>query len=434
MEKIKCDVLICGGGVAGISAAVAAARAGANTILAEAEAMLGGTASLGLNCSFEGSDVNLLGGNFAEIVDRLKSKSGIILGSYAPFSISSFQDVCFEMLKEAKVKVLYRMKAVSISNSFLVTFETPSGNVLIEAKSVVDATGNGDVCACAGVDFELGDPNSGEIQPITLLFRMGNVDIEKLMDYVSSEDQFYHEKLLFVCDQTKNPPLLIGNGFFKWVEKEKQEGLICAREGIAIIITPNPKEVLINATRINQINALDSFQMSEAIEALYEQKISLVSHLKKKMPGFANAYVIDHASFPGIRETRRIMGLYQLTVQDIMEGREFDDCIARNSFPVDVHGPKSNPEGYRWIVPGGKGYYDIPLRCIMAKGKAGLFMAGRCISTTHDAHGSTRTMPCCIATGQAAGIGAALYHSNIMLEELKKKVQLQLGLQGVPIN
>lgn len=433
MKKITCDVLVCGGGVAGISAAVSSARTGANTILVEAESQLGGTASLGLNCSFEGSDVHLFGGIFAEMVDRLQKRNAIILGTYAPFSVSDFQDICFDMLKEANVKVLYRMKATQVSGSYCVYFDTLSGLVAIQAKAVVDATGNGDVCAFAGAEYELGDPINGEIQPVSLLFRMGNVNIKALLDYVSMEDQFYHEKLLFVCDKTKNPPLLIGNGFFKWVENEKRKGLICSREGIAIIITPNPNEVLINATRVNQVNALDPFQMSKAMEHLYEQKKSLAAFLKKDMPGFECSYVIDHASMPGIRETRRIKGLYQLSVQDITEGRCFKDRIASNAFPVDIHGPRENPEGYRWILPGGKGYYDIPFRCLMVYEKSGLFTAGRCISVSHDAHGSTRTMPCCIATGQAAGIGAAIYQEEMTQKELTKQVQFQLIRQGVPL-
>ena len=129
----------------------------------------------------------------------------------------------------------------------------------------VDATGDAAISAGAGVPFEIGSPNSGEIQPVTLLFRMGNVDIEKLLEYIHKKDQFYKEPMLFEMDDTRRPPLLIGNGFFDWVRQEKEKGLDVGREAISIIKTPNPGEVLINSTRVRQVNALNPFEKAKQL-------------------------------------------------------------------------------------------------------------------------------------------------------------------------
>ena len=428
------DVIVCGAGVAGISAAVAAGRAGASVLLIEKNCAIGGTATLGLNCSFEGVDTKLMGGIFSEMIEKLKERNAIIMGAYAPFSITDFQDVCLEMLYAADVTILFDTVFEKFDEDGGLYLRTKNGTLLVKAHAYVDATGDGDLAVAAGADFEMGDPENQEIQPVSQLFRMGNVDIQRVLDYIAQKDQFYKEKLLFVCDVSQDPPLLIGNGFFDWVEQQKKKGLRLGREAIAIIKTPNPGEVLINATRLSGINALDPIELSNAMREMTLQTRSLQKHLKETMPGFENAYVIDYAPMLGVRETRRIVGRYQLTQQDIEQGRRFPDAIASNFFPIDIHGPQSNPGGYAWILPGGDGVYDVPLRCIIPAKVDGVFVAGRCISSSHSAHGSTRTMPCCIATGQAAGICAALYLDGEEESSFSKRVRAELLRQQVPLD
>ncbi len=437
MEKWY-DVIVCGAGVAGISAAISAARTGAKTLLVEESGTIGGTASMGLNCSFEGVDMQLMGGLFAEIIEQLQTRNAIIVGIYAPFSISDFQDVCYEMIAQEGVEVIYHVQQTRalVKDGRVAGLELVSreGDQIRLFGTCVDATGDAAISAGAGVPFEIGSPNSGEIQPVTLLFRMGNVDIEKLLEYIHKKDQFYKEPMLFEMDDTRRPPLLIGNGFFDWVRQEKEKGLDVGREAISIIKTPNPGEVLINSTRVRQVNALNPFEEGKAIAALYKQKNMLVHCLRKDMPGFENSYVIDNAPILGVRETRRIRGKYQLTISDILKGQDFSDRIARNFFPVDIHGPNDNPEGYKWELPGGNGTYAIPIGCLIPKHLTGLYVAGRCISVSHEAHGSTRTMPCCMATGQAAGICAAFAaQGKDAYPSFVKLVQMELRRQNVRI-
>lgn len=438
-DKIKTDVLVAGAGLAGVAAAIGAARQGAEVVLVEASTTLGGTATAGLNCSFQGVDVEMMGGVGREIIERLIDRSGAIHGVYTPFSVETLKDICFEMLEEVGVKLRFGMFAdealMADSQVNGVVFRSKSRRELVRAQAVVDTTGDGDVAFMAGAPFEDGDPQTGERQPVTLLFRMGNVEIDEVLDYIeATPGQFYKEELLFVCDRTRNPPLVIANGFFDWVRDQKAKGLYLGREAIAIINTPNPREVLINATRTAEIDGLDPEALTRAMIDTRKQVRSLVERLVADMPGFRESYVVDTASLLGIRETRRILGEYQLTEDDVAEGREFEDGIARNFFPIDIHGPRSNPGGYTWIVPRGNGTYTIPVRCLIPRKVDGLVVGGRCISTTHVAFGSTRSMPCCIATGQAAGVTAAISADKGRPARTLDHRQIQQALQAQGVN
>lgn len=407
------EVLVVGGGLAGVAAAVAAARDGARTVLVEGSHSLGGTATAGVNCSFMGMDVDLMGGLNEEIVSLLRAREGIIYGVHSPFSVESLKQVCFELCDHPNLSLVLGAAAddVMLTDGAVsgVTFRTKRGVDLVTARTVVDATGDGDVAAASGAEFELGDPATGDIQPVSLLFRMGNVDDRALVDYVRrNPDQFYTEDMLFICDDTTDPPLLIANGFFDWVRQQRSHGLSIGRDALGIIKTPNPGEVLVNSTRSSHVNALNVHELTRAAIDLRQQMATLVRCLQEGMPGFGDSYLIDSGGTLGVRETRRFRGVYQLTADDVQHSRVFDDCIARNFFPIDIHGPSSNPGGYTWIPPEGQGWYTIPFRCLVPERVDGLLLAGRCISVSHTAFGSTRSMPCCIATGQAAGVAASL--------------------------
>jgi hypothetical protein len=404
------DVLVVGGGVAGIAAAIAAGRNGAQTVLVENLDTLGGTATVGVNCSFQGIDLEGMGGICAEIVKELTEQQAAILQAYTPFSIEIFKDIVFEMLEAAGVQLLFRMFAhdVLMDEDRIegVFFRHKGGQDLIKAKVTIDATGDADIVSAARGECEVGDPKYGRTQPVSMLFRMGNVDIDAVIEQVrKNPDQFYKEKLLFMLDTSINPPLVLAHGWFNWVREQKKKGLYLQRDSLNIINLPEPGMVLINATRTCDINALNPYQASQAIVDERKQIKSLVKSLKEAMPGFKDAFIVDSASLLGVRESRRIVGSYQLTVDDIKECRDFTDKIARNFFPVDYHGPVDNPSGFEWIVP--EGYYSIPYRCLLPKRIDNLLVAGRCISVSPLALASVRSMPCCMATGQAAGTAAA---------------------------
>jgi hypothetical protein len=178
------------------------------------------------------------------------------------------------------------------------------------------------------------------------------------------------------------------------------------REDVLFFATPHEREISVNSTRITRVLGVDVWDLSYAEWCGRQQMRQIAAFLRKYVPGFERAYVAQSGVNVGVRETRRICGDYQLTVEDVLGARKFDDAIARGAYPVDIH----NPDGKGTVlkhVPLGEAY-DIPLRCLLPRGIENIIVAGRCISGTHEAHSSYRVMPIVMATGQAAGVCAAL--------------------------
>jgi hypothetical protein len=150
----------------------------------------------------------------------------------------------------------------------------------------------------------------------------------------------------------------------------------------------------------------DVFDWSRAELESRRQMSQIATFLRRHVPGFQEAYIAQSGVHTGVRETRRIVGDYQLTAEDVLEGRKFDDVVARGAYPVDIHNPKGSGTVLKRLPPGAA--YDIPLRALLPRGVDGLLVAGRCLSGTHEAHSSYRVMPIVMATGQAAGVCAAL--------------------------
>ena len=150
----------------------------------------------------------------------------------------------------------------------------------------------------------------------------------------------------------------------------------------------------------------DVWDLSYAEWVSRSQMRQIAEFLKRYVPGFEKSYVMQSGVNVGVRETRRILGEYQLTAEDVLSARKFDDAIARGSYPVDIHNPKGSGTLLKRLPPGEA--YDIPLRCLLPRGTEGVLVAGRCLSGTHEAHSSYRVMPIAMATGQAAGVCAAL--------------------------
>ncbi len=408
------EVLVAGGGMAGIAAAVAAARAGADVLLVERGGTLGGVATAGLNCSFMGVDRSVIGGVLWEVLDRLASVGGSIEGLYTPFDPEAFKTVAMEMVADAGVRLLLHSWVVdAVVDGDTVTgvrFITKSGQREVRAGAVVDATGDGDIAAAAHAPFETGRPDGQPGQPMTVMLRMGNVDTSKLIAYIKANpDELYKNPLKCVLEENRDPPLFLFSGFFDLVRKGKEAGVLrTARESMGLQGLPNKGQVLVNATRVHGLSGIDADDLTRAEIEGRKQAKTVVEFLKKYMPGFDDAHLIDTAASIGVRETRRIKGLYMLTKEDILSERRFPDAIARNFFPMDNHGPADNPNSHSWTVLRAGGFYDIPYRCLLPQTLNGVLLAGRCISATHEAHASTRTMPCSLATGQAAGVAAAL--------------------------
>jgi len=417
----RADVLVVGGGPAGLGAALGAAQAGAEVVLAERYGFLGGNATAALVMplmSFhtqrpspeKTGDVSLMptdhgpgdpviGGVLKTFLERLVRAGGattpsLRTGYVVPFDPEIFKLAALDMLDQAGVKFLFHALASEVLGGGVaqgVVFETKSGPVVIEAGTVVDCTGDGDIAARAGAAYELGRDADQLVQPMTLMFRLVEFERAAFEAYVKSHP-----------DQWRGV-----HGLWDLVKQATAEGeLNLAREDILFFGTLHDREVSVNSTRVTRVLGTEVWDLTYAEWESRRQLRQLVAFLRRYVPGFANAYVAQSGVQIGVRETRRIVGEYQLTANDLLNARKFEDVIARGSYPVDIHNPTGKGTVLKRLPPGEA--YDIPLRCLLPQGVERVVVAGRCISGTHEAHSSYRVMPISVATGQAAGVCAAL--------------------------
>jgi hypothetical protein len=415
------DVLVIGGGPAGLGAALGAADAGANVVLVERYGFLGGNATaalvmplvsyhtqqpvveqsdgVGLFPKDHGPGDPVIAGVMLRLLEKLVDAGGAIppsstTGYMVPFDPEIFKLISLELLDEAGVNLLFHAFASDfIENNGIsgAVFETKSGPVVIKARVIIDCTGDGDVAARAGAEYEVGRDHDGLVQPMTLMFRM--VDFEK-----SAFESYVKEH----PDQWNGV-----HGLWDLIRKAAQAGeLDLPREDILFFGTPHEGELGVNSTRVTRVFGTDVWDLSYAEWKGRRQLRQIVAFLKRYVPGFERAYLAQSGTHIGVRETRRILGEYQLTADDVLQARKFEDVIARGSYPIDVHNPSGKGTILRHLPPGEA--YDIPLRCLLPKGIENILVAGRCISGTHEAHSSYRVMPISMATGQAAGVCAAI--------------------------
>ncbi len=417
----RTEVLVVGGGPSGLGAALGAAAGGADVVLVERYGFLGGNATAALVMplmSFHneirqavGGDTTRLmptdhgegepvvGGVLWTLLDRLVRRHGAIppspeTGYTVPFDPEQFKQTAYELLVGAGVRLLLHSFAsdlIALPDGARGVFETKSGPVVLDADVVVDCTGDGDLAAAAGAPYEIGRPGDGLTQPMTLMFRVGNFDHETFNGYARS-----------------NPGQWRGvHGLWDLVRTATEAGeLDLPREDILFFATPHPDEVSVNSTRVSGALGISVWDLSRAELVAHRQMDQIARFLHDRVPGFADSYVIQSGVQVGVRETRRILGEYVLTGEDVLAAREFEDAIARGAYPVDIHNPAGKGTELR-RVPRGKSY-EIPLRCLLPRGVERLLVAGRCISGDHVAHSSYRVMPICMATGQAAGVCAAV--------------------------
>lgn len=415
------EVLVVGGGPAGLGAALGAARAGAEVILAERYGFLGGNATAALVMplmsfhtytprsrergattlwpSDHGPGEPVVAGALTTLLERLVAAGGAIppsvqTGYVVPFDPEIFKLVALDLLDEAGVRLLFHAFA---SDTFeegggrSVVFETKSGPLLARARVVIDCTGDGDIAARAGAPYEIGREEDGLVQPMTLMFRIGEFERAAFEAYVRGHP-----------DQWRGV-----HGLWDLIARAAaEEGLRLPREDILFFATPHEREISVNSTRVTRVLGTDVWDLAYAEWESRRQMRRIVTFLRRYVPGFSGAYVLQSGVNIGVRETRRILGDYRLTAADILGARKFPDVIARSTYPIDIHNPEGAGTMLKRLPPGEA--YDIPLRCLLPQKVEGVIVAGRCISGTHEAHSSYRVMPVCVATGQAAGVCAAL--------------------------
>jgi glycine/D-amino acid oxidase-like deaminating enzyme len=415
------DVLVVGGGPSGLGAALGATAAGARVILAERYGFLGGNATAALVMpltSFhahlsrtpdldatalfptdQGVGEPVVAGAFRKLLTRLVQAGGALrpsgkTGYTVPFDPEILKLVALDLLDEAGVEYLFHSFASGVTGGSRpdgVVFETKSGPVVVRARTIVDGTGDGDIAALAGARYEIGRDPDGLVQPMTLMFRMVQFEREAFAAYVR-----------------RHPGQWRGvHGLWDLVERATAAGeLALPREDILFFGTPHDAEVSVNSTRVTGALGISVWDLTRAEWESRRQLRQLVAFLRKYVPGFERAYAAQSGVQAGVRETRRIVGEYQLTGDDVLAARKFDDAIARGAYPIDIHNPEGPGTILRRVPPGEA--YDIPLRCLLPQGADNLLVAGRCISGTHEAHSSYRVMPISMATGHAAGVCAAL--------------------------
>ena len=440
-KKYDCDVLVTGGGVAGLSAAVCAAREGAKVILCERDGCLGGTATVGLVGPFmssydpEGKE-QVLKGFMDEFIRRMEKKGGAIHPSDCPggnsysayrirghIGVTPFDPECFketaeEFCEEAGVKVLYHMlfcgcdcKNGTIRSAY---FMTKNGVYEIAAKTYVDATGDADVAESAGAPLLYGDEN-GRTQVASIFFLIDGVDRDKVTAFEAKHPENTDQRGRYLEDV---------------VEEYRKAGKFpCGRSRVSAF------EALNGIWRVNMTQydgeafLVDPEDVTKAEMACRKQIRPLMEFLRENVPGFENIRLLQSANSLGIRESRRIVGDYTLTMDDMAAGRSFEDGICTVGSAVDFHSSSKADGSYDGAYGlCGKKSAQIPYRSLIPQKVDNLLAAGRCLSADQMAHSAVRVMPPCFAMGQAAGVAAAMAAEgqcgvrDIDVAELRKKL------------
>lgn len=410
------EVLVIGAGPAGIAAAIAAARNGARTLLVERYGFLGGNLTAGLvgpcmtSYSLDGQQ-QLIRGIFDEFVRRMERMGGalhpenipagseycgfIVFGhdKVTPFSPEAAKQVALEMCLEAGVELLlHTMVADTLVEEGRVAGVvalSKSGLGLIRAGITIDCSADADVATRAHVPYHLGRESDGLTQPMTLFFRVANVDDDVVKAYVAAHPEDYRPYASLVAQARAAGEFSI------------------PRKGVGMYKTLDPGVWRINTTRIQRVDGTNASDLTKAEIEGRRQVQELLAFFRKWLPGFERSTLLDTATQIGVRETRRIVGDYTLTVEDLAVGREFPDVIALAGYPVDLHSPTGDGGGTDGAYQTAN-IYQIPYRCLVPSGVEQLLVAGRSISATHEAMAATRVMPPAFAMGEAAGTAAAI--------------------------
>lgn len=426
MEK-SFDVIVVGGGTAGVIAAVAAARNGARTLVVERWGYLGGTATYGIPFlgMFSGSGKQVNTGLAQELIDRLVEAGGSpghVHGakwnrnaaeqeykfSLTPFDPEVYKFVTQEMCTEAGVELLFHtfvsdviMEGTEVKGIEVVN---KSGKQTFNAKVVIDTTGDGDVASMSGAPMNKG--YNGIVQNVSILFRLGNVDQEQFVEALKSGNKVkgwgdWHTRLSTAKNAMNESSYYVhaAGHMAPWEDGEDRKPVTFTA------VSPRKGEVYLNITRITGIDGTNGEQISKAEILERRNVLAMAQSIIKNVPGFQNAYLVSTAPI-GIRESQNIVGDYVLQLDDVVNCVEFEDGVARGAYPVDIHDPAGGRTMFTFLKDGGS--YNIPYRCFLPLNVDNLLVAGRCLSATHEAMGTARMMGACLSHGQAVGTAAAI--------------------------
>lgn len=399
------DVVVLGGGPAGMAAAVAAARAGRKTLLVERYGFLGGmgtaagvTNFCGLHANVHGEIRQVVQGVGADLLARIARLGGLnephsLFGHKIvaqAYDTAAYKIAADDLLLSAGVELLFHALAAGVvmdgERVQALLVETKSGRRAVLGRAFIDGSGDGDLAAWAGAPWEKGDGQGNMLYPSTM-FRVNGVDpgragaaweaIPKLMAQAEAEGRYRFP-----------------------------------RKGAIVRPQKSGIEWRVNLTQLanhegNAMDGTDAVELSQA-EVLGRRQIASVAGFLREVPGFEQSYVCDIAPQVGIRETRRVAGLYQLTESDVLDCASFDDTIGVNGWPLELH-LKGDVE-FRWPrIPESRGFNQLPYRMIVPRaGASNLWIVGRCASMTHEAQSAARVTGPCFVMGEAAGVAADL--------------------------
>ncbi len=413
------DVLVVGSGPAGVSAAICAAREGVSVMLLEQSGNVGGIATEGLMSHWTG---NTEGGFYDEILERSADAGRDAAQMRKVIDPERLKTILLEMLEEAGVKLLlytFACAPVMEGNKIKgVIAENKTGRGAVLGKIVVDASGDGDIAARAGVPYYIGRETDGKMQPATIMFKVAGVDVERGVFPGGFEEH-----------------LAIPAGD---IQKLGEEHLPPPAGHVLLYRSTLPGIVTCNMTNCTDIDGTKAEDLTRATVVCRKQMESIVHFLREYVPGFENCYLISSASLIGIRETRHFKGEAVITREDILEARVFDDWVVTKAhFNFDVHNMTGNgldETGVQKNFQQKKGY-TIPYGCFVPLEVDNLYLAGRNISGTHMAHSNYRVMPICANMGQAVGVAAAICvkEGTVPRELSAATVQRRLIESGVQV-
>ncbi len=391
------DVVVAGAGSAGIAAAIAAARSGCRVTLIDPAGFPGGTLVSGiplLGC--HDGKRQVVRGFFHEMIERLAARGGC---DGDPRSVNEIKVdpeklkvLLIEMLAEAGVMLRLHTLLVGVVREDervrFVIVEGKGGRRALAARFFVDATGDADLAALAGVPCEVGRQLDGLTQPASLVFSVAHVDVARFEAWGGARRMDAH-----------------------WAEVSAREGMRNPRRShvFGTIVGSRPGEMMFNVTRVLDCDGADSVSLSRAeLEGRLQAWEFLDRFLRPHVPGFEHSYIATTAAKIGVRETRRIVGHYVLTRDDIWDFVKFPDAINYGAYPIDIHSPTGGEiEIPRDHFYGGR-HWTIPYRSLVPVGVDNLLVAGRCLSATHEALAAVRCMPNTLGMGEAAGLAVGL--------------------------
>lgn len=395
---MKYNLVVAGGGLSGVAAAVSAAREGLKVLLVEKSGCLSGAISNNLVYPFMpywtkqkvGNDIckkYLSQGIFKE----MKERHDIYVDDCKDHEFNSeyLKIVLDDMTAEAGVDVLFHAVVYDVKTDnrkiSAVEITAKAQKITVEADFFIDATGDGDLLYLAGCDFQLGRESDGLCQPMTTCFRMSGVDLDLFTEERPRLQELYKEKQ--AKGEITNP-----------------------RENILVFFGVGEDVLHFNSTRVVRLDPTNPFDVSRAEVIARKQIHELISFLKENSAAFNESALISVAVNIGVRESRKLKGVHILTGDELISCTRFEDSIALGNYDIDIHSPTGTGTSHRYFSDGE--YYTIPYRSLLPKEYDNLLVAGRSISATHEAQASVRIMPICCCLGEAAGTAISIAHNT----------------------